>query len=467
MERGFIMINLKKTFLFLMVILTLYGSSTIILANNDSKKETFKCIAMKPICGNKIVLEKFLYNEESGIPFCIAFFDADISGKYTDITKNLICKSSDENIVKIGDLGLYANNSGNAVVTYTYGSINKKIYVTVVDPKPVKYTVSNESVVFANIGMSEYIQVFAEANTNEKIKVNHAAKWQSSNTEVATITENGWVIAIGEGNAEINIEINGAEKTIPVIVLSNEYNDITKAFLKEREIKEKQKSDEKNTLLRLTEDEEREDILYRCSTMLNYSWTPTQALPKWGAGEFAAYVLVTGIPYSQNSICDCYGTLTSGLTGYYSDGFNYALNNNSNFYTPCYKVIGNYTEDYPRYGSDCSGYASIAYQQNRMNTWAFRQAIDSDVEFHKVGTYDIDNPTATQLLAAYELLKKGDGLVYSYWQSSVLHGHVGVVGDNYGTSVLNYEQTPPKVQMVWRSYTSLANSDYLPFTVIE
>jgi hypothetical protein len=459
----------RKSFV-LVLICFILAATTVTSIGNQSKSGRIIISSDKALKNGKLVLEKFLYNDIDGIPFGIAVFDTSVSLEENVRSKTKIV-SSNPNIVKATEKGLYAVNPGETTISYTYGDYRKSVIVKVIDSQPKEYYSTVEEIVFTNKGHSKYIQIFAEPLTSEKIKINHVVEWESNNSDIATVGENGWVTAQGKGKTEIVCDFKDYKKIIPVTVLSDEYDDNAKDLIVRQEKRinsiRSVAGNNSHTLLasgQLT----RDDVRDRCSIMFNWGWTPTQDLPQWGTGVFPANVYVMGLPYSQGPQCDGDGSLTTGLSNYFVGGFSQAMTM-SNFYTPAY----NGTDDYPRYGNDCSGYASIAYNQNRMNTDGFENAIIAGTTFEKVGSYVIsDDINNNDLLAAYLLLERSDGLVYNYWKTvngvPKLFGHVAIVGNAiYPGGVYIYEQKKPKTQLTWKSHTDLADSNYMPFTMVD
>ena len=185
---------------------------------------------------------------------------------------------------------------------------------------------------------------------------------------------------------------------------------------------------------------ERENILTKASAMYNVYWTPTSNVRGWKNGNtFYAGTSYKGIPYSQ--------------TEYQRDDTNFRISE-SGFYD-------NYTRFniiMPKYGNDCSAYVSYAFGLSRKITTDYINGIKNGT-YPKVGSYNANSPTYTELYNAYGSLQYGDAVVNT--------GHMFIIGAAYGTggtTYICYEQTPPQVQYTIWYRADLANQNYLPFS---
>ncbi len=64
----------------------------------------------------------------------------------------------------------------------------------------------------------------------------------------------------------------------------------------------------------------------------------------------------------------------------------------------------------PKYGNDCSGFLSFAWDTTRYTTNDFITGIKNG-KFKKVGNYDAYNPLRSDLLSSYDSLQAGDAVV--------------------------------------------------------
>lgn len=178
--------------------------------------------------------------------------------------------------------------------------------------------------------------------------------------------------------------------------------------------------------------------------MIEFTWTTRDDLHVWPSNGVSVYpkgTTVNGIIYTQN--------IQMGL-----EEFKDALKR-SDFYEPVRgkKVM-------PMYGNDCSGFVSIAWGLGRNTTGTFLEGINRG-RFKKVGSYNAVKPTKDSLLNSYKDLQPGDALVKD--------GHVILVAsvDLSGQKVTIYEQTPSHARISKKTFESLANELYQPFTIFS
>ncbi|EOD01149.1 PPC domain-containing protein [Caldisalinibacter kiritimatiensis] len=202
--------------------------------------------------------------------------------------------------------------------------------------------------------------------------------------------------------------------------------------------------------------QKRQEILEKAKDMIDVQWTPTSDLKGWKHRfTFEANTTYDGIPYSQ--------------TAYQVDdsGFYEALNK-SDFYNTYYRVFTGsdgttYKTYMPKYGNDCSGFTSFVWGIPRHTTYTFNKGIISG-EFSKVGNYDVNNPSRTDLLNSYDELQPGDAVV-----ARSEHKHVFIIKEREeGTdNFICYEQTPYFCRFTNWTKTKLADYEYKPFTLNE
>ena len=143
-------------------------------------------------------------------------------------------RSSNQNIVTVSESGLVlALKPGYASVTFIAGyrsascSItvpdNSVIPITPVDPDqpvvPGEFTISLDSTNLT-LGADDTFQL--HASTSEQATV----VWSSSNESVATVDQNGLVVAIGEGDAVITAAANGKQDTCDITVVAEGEEDV-------------------------------------------------------------------------------------------------------------------------------------------------------------------------------------------------------------------------------------------------
>jgi hypothetical protein len=192
----------------------------------------------------------------------------------------------------------------------------------------------------------------------------------------------------------------------------------------------------------------RNQILIRCSDMLNIRWKPSENLLGFDGYIFKAGVYYTGVPYSYtDELCDAQAFEDASTSKYF------------------YKNVVIKNVPQPYYGSDCSGFVTLAWQLPvRYDTATFISGIQIGI-FANVGAYDTASPGISDLEKAYAKLQPGDAVV----MRDGSHGHTYIIAANEPTlptpRVFAYEQTPPYVQFTSHTYAEMAAHGFLPFTL--
>ena len=283
-------------------------------------------------------------------------------------------------------------------------------------------------------GKSFYIKVFAKYYDNTTEDITDRITCVNKNPDVAFYIENqnGRILANNVGTTDIDISYVNFTKKVTVNVLNHvDFGD---------KIYKVNKSSSYPYL--------RDYALSKAADMVNVLWTPTQNLKGWDDRyTFKANNTYKGIPYSQ--------------TGNQVDNINFIskLNTAYDFYSPL-NINGTIM---PKYGSDCSGFVSIAWNLSRKNTLNFVSGIRNG-EYAKVGSYDANNPSITDLLNSYKNLKYGDAVVF---RKSNGEGHTFIISQNYTatSTVIAYEQTLYNAKVTEHRYIDLATAGYMPFTL--
>ncbi|AAM25871.1 hypothetical protein M2349_002388 [Caldanaerobacter subterraneus subsp. tengcongensis MB4] len=288
-----------------------------------------------------------------------------------------------------------------------------------------------EVVNIENIGESEFVDAIVKYNDGTFEKVSNIADWESDNPDVV-FAYKGRILAVGKGSTIVRVSISNFTREIKVNVEGR--TDVREVILKLDKDTDKKTN---STYLR-------DYVVDKAKRMVDVSWTPSQNLTGWlGRYTFTKGVTYKGIPYSQ--------------TPNQRDeiGFLQSLNNAADFYVPYTDPNGRIM---PRYGSDCSGFVSFAWGISRQTTWSFLQGIKNGT-YKKVGSYNVDNPTSSELLTSYLQLQRGDAVVNE--------GHTFLIAYNDKTNkkVYAYEQTPYYAQYTVWTYTQMADGKYRPFTL--
>lgn len=199
-------------------------------------------------------------------------------------------------------------------------------------------------------------------------------------------------------------------------------------------------------------------ILERARKMCSLTWTPQNNLAGWKAKyTFKKGVTYKGIPYSQ--------------TEYQKNDASFSpLVKNKDFYSKYTR----FDITMPKYGNDCSGFVSFCWGLGRNTTYTFFEGLRKTNKDFKhlwdkilqVGSYNVNNPSESDLKAAYKQLKPGDALL------TYKNGHIMLYWKQDGDYFVFYEQTPntsicpdqpyPTCRVIRRKITDLARQAYMP-----
>ncbi|QNU67673.1 hypothetical protein EHE19_004150 [Ruminiclostridium herbifermentans] len=306
---------------------------------------------------------------------------------------------------------------------------------------------STSSVIIESNGYSEFIDAIATLEDNSEKNVNYDAVWETDNPDVAIVME-GRILAEGKGHAKIKVSYGGFERFIDVQVLK-EVDLIKEAKALNQKLKNTSSNSNSKSIstFSLTSNE-RQAIYDRAMTMLSYVWTPTKNLSKRGGGVFTAGTSYLGLPYTQEKQVDRNGFIAAMS---YSD-----------FYTPQPYYDTKWNLFYqPKYGNDCSGFTSFSWGILRQTTLDFYNGLGTT--YPKVGSYNENSPSTTDLLASYQLLQMGDAVVYR----NSAGGHVFLISVNFTNEsrVQAFEQAGPVCSITYWTYSQLASQKYMPFTL--
>lgn len=322
------------------------------------------------------------------------------------------------------------NNSLNNTALYSKSHYNTEIDKVGQEPYVITDLIlSNQTVTFESNGTSTFIDIIGILETGEKVYLSDYAHCSSSDTKVA-IADKGRIIALNKGEATITIIYNNFSKDISVVVL----NQVDLLNLKNAI----------NTMS-LTSSE-RQQIDARADAMVYLKWTPTKNIRGWkNKKTFLANTTYTGIPYSQTA----YQKNESGFL---------SAMNNADFYEAYTRVLNGTSIIMPKYGNDCSGFVSFAWNISRQTTSSFISGIKNKT-YVQVGSYNISNPSYNELISSYHNLQRGDAVVKE--------GHTFLITANWPDSnkVMVYEQTPYSAIYTSWTYDDMASGGYMPFTM--
>ncbi len=128
-------------------------------------------------------------------------------------TEKITWSSSDDSVATVSQSGVIkASGKGTAVITaQTRNGI--KAFCTVYAVRPITKLVTSESKISLIVGANDYqlsYTAFPEDN-------NDTARWYSSNEKVATVSDEGMVHAVSDGNAKIYVESSGKKKAYTTV----------------------------------------------------------------------------------------------------------------------------------------------------------------------------------------------------------------------------------------------------------
>ena len=289
------------------------------------------------------------------------------------------------------------------------GSLANKSTVEIVDKSikgwyKIKYKssygyVSSEYVLISVAGVKlNKTKLSLEKGSSETLKAtvtpsNKGVTWTSSNSKIVTVDKNGKVKAIAAGTATITVKTKDQGKTAKCTVT---VNNISKA---------------------------RQKILDNAKNMVYFEWTHKYGFSGWRAkNTFKAGVKYRGIPYSQN------------VQVRNSSDFLNKIKSRKDLTVKINNII------MPRYGNDCSGFVSAAWQIPRQTTSSVHS-----------------NGYVSQL-SSFSNLQPGDAI-----NNSKKHIMLFVRwADSSKTKAVVYEQTPPQAKESIRSVSDLKAQGYKP-----
>ncbi|EHQ90417.1 hypothetical protein [Desulfosporosinus youngiae] len=290
---------------------------------------------------------------------------------------------------------------------------------------------SKSVAIIDTVGASEFIDVDAIFNDGTSLNVSKDAEWQTEDPNIA-IAYDGRILAKGIGNTVVKVSYNGIEEKIKVNVQGPSKRQLKPHVLSA--------TDTSISPLSLTP-AERQAILDKGYSMVSLFWTPTKNLVGWkGRYTFSANTEYRGIPYTQ--------------TYYQVDntGFKNALSK-----TDFYNAYSINDIKMPKYGNDCSGFVSFSMGLSRQTTYTFIEGIKSGL-YPKVGSYNVNSPSYTDLYNSYNYLQAGDAVV--------MNDHTFLIDYNstYYKTISAYEQTPYHAEYTTWSYDQMASAKYMPFS---
>ncbi len=275
-------------------------------------------------------------------------------------------------------------------------------------------TRANQSITLNLVGMSSYLDFSNMESDFDPTLV----EYESSNPDIA-IAWNGRILARGVGTAQITVTYFDLQQIINVTVKNAVSRELQEAL--EYNVQAQNTS-------RTSTSQERLDIIYKAVDMVTVEWVPTTNLTGWrNEMTFVPTQVYYGIPYSQtvNQVDDI-----AFLSAMSNDDF--------------YDSYTRFSIQMPKYGSDCSGFVSLAWGISRTVTDGFYKNYPSIGDFSDLQT--------------------GDAIV------SAQIGHIILISSNYETPssssgytepyLVCYEQSPYDADLTFHTYSQLNGLGY-------
>ena len=295
------------------------------------------------------------------------------------------------------------------------------------DGNVLEIIASDEVVTINYSDETSFVDVIAVLDKGDSEYISDIAEWKSSNSQIATVYQ-GRINAVSKGSCTITASYEGHVVDMEVEVLADRDTLAEIQRLNADILQPEQARVAESQIVNVAKD------------MVEYTWIPQKDLTGWAGEEFSAGETVTGIPYSQTANQVNKNLFASALL-------------KADFYDSCVREDGT---KMPKYGSDCSGFVSFSWGISRNTTSGFISGIRNGT-YKKVGSYDANNPSVSDLKEAYKSLQPGNAVVKQ--------GHTFIIASNdvSNSMVYVYEQTPPCA--IWGSwtYSDLAADRYMPF----
>jgi trimeric autotransporter adhesin len=181
------------------------GSTTITASLNDVAGST--SLTVHPPHLTAIVINQDGTTVPNGLPLLFSATGL-FSDESTSPISGVTYSSSDPSVVSIDENGVASShNVGTVVITATFGSITGTASVTI-SPAALVSISSNPPTQSLPLGLQQQLSVdgsFTDSNTKP---ITAGVLWESSDTAVATVDENGLVSTTGTGSATITATVN-------------------------------------------------------------------------------------------------------------------------------------------------------------------------------------------------------------------------------------------------------------------
>ena len=190
------------------------GTATLTISNGDTEKNirvTVKAPA-RSITLSETKLTMRLYESK--------YLTAEIDPENT--TDPVTWKSADTSIAEVySDGEVYGRKAGTTTITAKAGNVTASCKVTVRTVPATGLTLSQTKV---TITKGEGMYLTATVTPSDSTD---SLTWSSSNTDVATVSSNGWVDAYKVGTAKITAKVGKYSKTCTVTVQQKQYDTVT------------------------------------------------------------------------------------------------------------------------------------------------------------------------------------------------------------------------------------------------
>jgi trimeric autotransporter adhesin len=181
------------------------GSTTVTASLNDVAGST--SLTVHPPHLAAIVINQDGTTVPNGLPLLFSATGL-FSDESTSPISGVTYSSSDPSVVSIDENGVASShNVGTVVITATFGSITGTASVTI-SPAALVSISSNPPTQSLPLGLQQQLSVdgsFTDSNTKP---ITAGVLWESSDTAVATVDENGLVSTTGTGSATITATVN-------------------------------------------------------------------------------------------------------------------------------------------------------------------------------------------------------------------------------------------------------------------
>lgn len=190
-----------------------YKSKTTVYGIVGTYAETFAADNNMKFTAIDVPATSLEISSEKATVQCREKLQLSITAAPANFTDEVIWETSDETVATVSDTGLVTTKKGgNVTITVTVGNLTKTCQLTVEQPVTGLYLSS--SWIELEVGEVSLLEatVYPDDATDKTVT------WASSNSEVASISENGKITALAVGSATITATAGAYSKTCQVQV---------------------------------------------------------------------------------------------------------------------------------------------------------------------------------------------------------------------------------------------------------